>query len=309
VNRKRFQLFLKGMAMGAADSVPGVSGGTVALITNIYEELVDAIKSLGWHVLLVWKREGFMAAWRYCKGDFLLTLLTGILCSLLILGRLILGLMENYLPFLLAFFAGLVLASLYFVSKNISRWNLPAILLFLSGMSLALLPSILPIATSNNSLMYYFISGAIAICAMILPGISGAFILILLGVYGSVLEALTGFNWPVIIVFASGCLCGLMLFSRLLSWLLLQHHDLTLSVLTGMLAGSLYLLWPWRVARDISLEAHAFTSYQHTWPGTYTELTGVAFSPIVGLLLIACGVGIVLLLDYVAGNKHGSEPG
>ena len=307
MNRARFQLFLKGMAMGAADSVPGVSGGTIALITNIYEELVDAIKSLGWHVLVVWKREGFMIAWRYCKGDFLLTLMTGILCSLLILARLILGLMENYLPFLLAFFAGLVLASLYFVSKNVSRWTLPTVLLFLSGLSIALLLANLPIATANTSLVYYFISGAIAICAMILPGISGAFILILLGVYGSVLEALTGFNWPVIIVFASGCLCGLMLFSRLLSWLLHQHHDLTMSALTGMLAGSLYLLWPWRVARDISLQSHAFTSYEHTWPGTYAELTGVVFSPMVGLLLVACGVGIVLLLEFVAGTKPDSE--
>ena len=309
MNRARFKLFLKGMAMGAADSVPGVSGGTVALITNIYEELVDAIKSLGWHVLVVWKQDGFMTAWRYCKGDFLLTLMTGILCSLLILGRLILGLMENYLPFLLAFFAGLVLASLYFLSRNISRWNLPAILLFLTGMSLALLLANLPIAAANNSMLYYFVSGAIAICAMILPGISGAFILILLRVYGSVLEALTGFNWPVIIVFASGCLFGLMLFSRLLSWLLHQHHDLTLSTLTGMLAGSLYLLWPWRVAIDISLQTHAFTSYQHTWPGTYTELTGVVFSPIVGLLLVACGVVVVLLLEFVADNKPGSESG
>jgi putative membrane protein len=98
-----------------------------------------------------------------------------------------------------------------------------------------------------------------------------------------------------------------MLFSRLLSWLLHQHHDLTMSALTGMLAGSLYLLWPWRVARDISLQSHAFTSYEHTWPGTYAELTGVVFSPMVGLLLVACGVGIVLLLEFVAGTKPDSE--
>jgi putative membrane protein len=303
----RLQLFLKGMAMGAADSVPGVSGGTVALITNIYEELVDAIKSLGWHVLVLWKRDGFIAAWKYINGDFLLTLLTGILCSLLILGRIILGLLENYLPFMLAFFAGLVLASLYFVSRNISRWNLPASFLFVAGMSFALLLANLPTTTANTSLWYYFISGAIAICAMILPGISGAFILILLGVYGAVLEALTGFDWVVIAVFASGCLCGLMLFSRLFSWLLHQHHDLTMSLLTGMLAGSLYLLWPWRVANDISLDSHAFTSYQHTMPGTYAELTGMSFSPILCLLLIAGGAGLVLLLEFIAGNKPGSE--
>lgn len=304
INRHRVILFLKGMAMGAADSVPGVSGGTVALITNIYEELLDAIKSISWHVLLVWKKEGIAAAWQSINGNFLLTLLLGILSSLLILGRLVLALMENYLPYLLAFFAGLVLASIYFVGKQISKWNMATALLLLAGMGLAIGLAILPQVQPSDSLLYYFFSGAIAICAMILPGISGAFILVLLGVYGAVLEALTGFNWLVIAVFGSGCACGLMAFSRLLSWLLHQHHNLTLSALTGLLVGSLYLLWPWRVATELELDSHAFTQYQHVSPDQFLILSGTAFPPWVCLCLVACGAGLVLLLEFLAGNKQ-----
>lgn len=290
--------------MGAADSVPGVSGGTVALITNIYEELVDAIKAISWHVLLVWKKEGFAAAWHSINGNFLLTLLLGILSSLLILGRIVLTLMENYLPYLLAFFAGLVLASIYYVGRQIRKWDMAAILLLLAGMGLAIGLAILPQAQASNSLLYYFFSGAIAICAMILPGISGAFILVLLGVYGAVLEALTGFNWLVIGVFVSGCVCGLMAFSRLLSWLLHKHHHLTLSALTGLLVGSLYLLWPWRVATELDLDSHAFTQYQHVTPGQYLVLTDTAFSPWLCLALVVCGAGLVLVLEFLAGSKQ-----
>lgn len=296
-------LFLKGMAMGAADSVPGVSGGTVALITNIYAELVDAIKSLGWYVLVVWKRDGFYAAWRYINGSFLLTLFAGILSSLLLLGRLILTLMDSYLPYLLAFFAGLVLASIRFVGMEIRQWTLNRVALLLSGAAIALALAFLPLRDSSGGLVYYYFCGAIAICAMILPGISGAFILVLLGAYGPVLEALTGFNIPVIVVFAAGCLSGLMLFSRLLSWLLHHRHEATLAALTGMLIGSLYLLWPWRVATALEISNHEFTRYQHVLPDTYAEATGQAFSPLVCLGLLVAGIVLVLLLESIAGNN------
>jgi putative membrane protein len=303
IDRHTLVLFLKGMAMGAADSVPGVSGGTVALITNIYEELVDAIRSLGWPVLVVWKQEGPGAAWRHINGTFLLTLGTGILTSLLLLGRLILVLMENYLPYLLAFFAGLVLASIRYVGMGVAHWNLQRLALLLAGAGFALALAFLPLRESSGGLLYYFFCGAIAICAMILPGISGAFILVLLGAYAPVLEALTGFDVPVIAVFAAGCLSGLMLFSRLLSWLLHSHHEATLAVLTGMLAGSLYLLWPWRLATEIELGSHAFTRFQHVSPGTYAEATGQAISPLLCVLLLAVGIALVLLLESVAGNN------
>lgn len=289
--------------MGAADSVPGVSGGTVALITNIYEELVDAIKSLGWHVLVLWKQEGFGAAWRYINGNFLLTLVAGILTSLLLLGRVILGLMDNYLPYLLAFFAGLVTASIHYVSAFVSNWNAPRVGLLALGILLALLLAFLPLRESAGGLPYYFFCGAIAICAMILPGISGAFILVLLGAYGPVLEALTHFEWQIIFAFAAGCLCGLMVFSRLLSWLLHHYHEATLSVLVGMLAGSLYLLWPWRVPLEVSLDSHAFTRYEHVLPATYTQLTGNEFSPVFCVILFVIGVILVLLLETFAGGR------
>jgi putative membrane protein len=302
MNKQRGLLFLKGMAMGAADSVPGVSGGTIALITNIYEELVDSIQSLGWHALVVCKQEGFKAAWGYINGGFLLTLFAGILTSLLLLGRIILVLMENYLPYLLAFFAGLVLASIRFVANNISRWSPGTAALFFMGLALAMSLAILPLAEASDSLVYYFFCGAIAICAMILPGISGAFILVLLGAYGPVLEALTQFNVPVILVFALGCLCGLMLFTRLLSWMLHHYHDGSMATLTGMLAGSLYLLWPWRLATEITLNDHGFTRYEHVLPETYAQSTGLIFSPFVSLGLLIAGLVLVLLLELLAGN-------
>ena len=302
-DRKTLLLFLKGMAMGAADSVPGVSGGTVALITNIYEELVDSIKSFGWQALVVWKKDGIKAAWQHINGVFLLTLFAGILTSLLLSGRVIIGLMENYLPYLMAFFAGLVIASIRFVAGNIAIWKVTSVIMaFLLGFLVAIVLAILPLADASNSPVYYFFCGAIAICAMILPGISGAFILVLLGAYASVLEALTQFNLSLIGIFASGCIAGLMLFSRFLSWLLHNHHDGTMSALTGMLAGSLYLLWPWRLANEINMGDHTFTRYEHVLPDTYVLMTGTVFSPLICAGLLLLGIFLVLLLEFVAGN-------
>lgn len=306
INRHTIVLFLKGMAMGAADSVPGVSGGTVALITNIYEELVDAIRSVGWHVLVVWKRDGLKAAWQYCNGRFLLTLGAGILTSLLLFGRLVITLMDTALPYLLAFFAGLVLASIRYVAMGITRWNLQRGSLLLAGILVAMALAFLPIRESGGGLIYFYFCGAIAICAMILPGISGAFILLLLGAYAPVLEALTGFDLPVIVVFAAGCITGLMLFTRLLSWLLHHHHENTLALLTGMLAGSMYLLWPWRVA--VSVENLDLTRYEYVLPGTHAALTGQAFSPLVCFGLALAGIVLVLLLETVAGNTAAKNP-
>lgn len=303
ISRDKIVLFLKGMAMGAADSVPGVSGGTVALITDIYEELIDSIKSLGWHVLVVWKKEGFRAAWRYINGGFLLTLFAGIATSLSLLARVILALMENTLPYLLAFFAGLVLASIHYVARNIKSWQPVFYILLMAGAMVAVVLGLVPIMESGGNLVYYFFCGAIAICAMILPGISGAFILVLLGAYGPVLEALTQFNMSVVIVFASGCLCGLMLFSRLLSWLLHHFHDATMAVLTGMLTGSLYLLWPWRLGGEFVVNDHGYTRYENVLPDTYQLATGVSFSPLICVGLLLVGVAVVLVLETIAGKK------
>ena len=302
MTQQRILLFLKGMAMGAADSVPGVSGGTVALITNIYEELIDAIKSIGWQALMVWKNDGYKAAWNFVHGSFLLTLVAGILTSLVLLGRVILFLMENYQPYLMAFFAGLVLASIRFVAKNISSWNAGIVLLLFLGTGFAMLLSIIPMGEVSNNLACYFIYGAIAICAMILPGISGAFILVLLGAYVPVLEALTQFNVQVIIVFAMGCMCGLMLFSRLLSWLLHHYRNIVMATLTGMLTGSLFHLWPWQLGPELSVLYQNSARYEHVMPDTYAQILGTLYSPYVCLVLLLAGAAVVFLLEYVTGN-------
>jgi len=303
-DRRTILLFLKGMAMGAADSVPGVSGGTIALITNIYEELIDAIRSVDLQALVILRREGLKAAWRHVNGNFLVTLLAGILSSLLLLGHLILVLMDNYLPYLLAFFGGLVLASIRYVGKGVGGWTAKHMALLLTGALFALALAFLPLRENSGGLLFYFFSGAIAICAMILPGISGAFILVLLGAYGPVLEALTGFDLPIVTVFAAGCACGLLAFSRVLSWLLHHHHAATLAALTGMLTGSLYLLWPWRVATELTLDSHAFTRYEHVLPGTYLQATGQSCSPLICLGLLVAGAVLVLLLESLAGNNN-----
>jgi len=300
--RGKMLLFLKGMAMGAADSVPGVSGGTVALVTNIYEELVDSIKCLGWQAVVVCRQQGVRQAWRYINGEFLLILVAGLFTSLLIFGHLVLGLMESYLPYLLAFFAGLVLVSIRFVAGHIQALKPLVVVMILLGVLLSAGMAFMPVRQSEISLPLYFIFGALAICAMILPGISGAFILVLLGAYAPVLQALVSVDIPVIITFAAGCLSGLMLFSRLLSWLLHHFHSATLGVLTGMLAGSLVMLWPWQLVRVQELADHSWNSYQAVSPAVYLAETGDSFSPLVCTILMISGGLLVLILEYLAGN-------
>ena len=305
--RQRLLLFSKGLAMGAADSVPGVSGGTVALITGIYEELVDSIHNIGWQALRIWKEQGMRAAWRYINGDFLITLVSGILLSLLVLARLVILLLENFRPYLMAFFAGLLLASIRFVAMNIRVWRGTEYSLLLAGAAGAGVLAFMPMGEPGSSLPMYFIYGAIGICAMILPGISGAFILVLLGAYAPVLSAVAALNLPVMFTFAAGCVFGLMAFSRLLSWLLHHHHDLIMAFLTGMLGGSLIMLWPWQLPAEHLFGEHSIIVYEHLLPGAFRAATGQDISVLACTGLLLVGAALVLLLEYVAGNLVGKD--
>jgi len=238
--------FLKGMAMGAADIVPGVSGGTIALITGIYERLIDAIKSVGLDTLKTVKNSGVKAAWQQIDGTFLISVLAGAATSIVLLSKLLHYLIETQPIALWSFFFGLVVASSIYVLKQVSSWNITRLACVGLGALIAGVISVSPAAQLEVSHYSLFFAGAIAICAMILPGISGSFILLLLGMYSFVIGAIKSFDLISLGIFASGCLIGIMLFSRVLSWVLHHYHHATMALMSGFMLGALVKLWPWR---------------------------------------------------------------
>ena len=242
-----FVIGLKGMAMGAADVVPGVSGGTIAFISGIYEELLSTISNVNLSLLKTLKTSGIKAAWKQMNGSFLAALVLGIFVSIVSLAKVIKHLLESQPILIWSFFFGLVLASIIYIAKQITDWNFKAFLILITGALLAyFITTLNPLVSENSSSLFVFLAGAIAICAMILPGISGSFILVLLGAYKPVLEAINNRDFKTILVFMAGAVVGLLIFSRVLKWLFKNHKNLTLSVLTGFIIGSLNKIWPWK---------------------------------------------------------------
>ena len=242
-----FVIGLKGMAMGAADVVPGVSGGTIAFISGIYEELLSTISNVNLSLLKTLKTSGIKAAWKQLNGSFLVALFLGIFVSIVSLAKVIKHLLESQPILLWSFFFGLVLASIIYIAKQITDWNFEAFLILIIGAVLAyFITTLNPLVSENSSSLFVFLAGAIAICAMILPGISGSFILVLLGAYKPVLEAINNRDFKTILVFMAGAIVGLLAFSRVLKWLFKNHKNLTLALLTGFIIGSLNKIWPWK---------------------------------------------------------------
>lgn len=232
--------------MGAADVVPGVSGGTIAFITGIYQELIGTISGVNFSLLKTWKQKGFAAMWKQLNGSFILALFLGILISIFSVMRLTNYLLEAHPVLIWSFFFGLILASIWFVAKQIPKWNFKIVLALIIGAALAFyIISLPPLGATNNN-YFLFMAGAIAICAMILPGISGAFILVLLGAYKTVTEAAHDFDFKTLGIVAIGAVFGLLAFSRILKWLFDHYINITLAVLTGFIAGSLNKIWPWK---------------------------------------------------------------
>lgn len=232
--------------MGAADVVPGVSGGTIAFITGIYEELIHSIKSIGPKTIIILRKEGVKAAWKSINGTFLLVLFLGIGVSIASLAKVISYLLEYQPIGVWSFFFGLVAASIFLVGKKVKKWNVVKVLALILASAGAFWITVLNGAAESDGLLYIFISGMVAICAMILPGISGSFILLLMGSYAVILEAVVSKDFAVIGVFLVGCVIGLAAFSRVLSYLFKHFHDLTIAILTGFLIGSLNKIWPWK---------------------------------------------------------------
>ena len=239
-------LTLKGMGMGAADVVPGVSGGTIAFIVGIYEELINSIKSVDLKTLKLLFTFKLKSFWNNINGNFLFSVILGILISVFSLAKLITFLLDDYPVLVWAFFFGLVIASTYFVSKRIQVWDWKRWLSFIIGVGIAYYITIATPSQTPENLSFIFLCGAIAICAMILPGISGSFILLLLGKYEFIMNAVKSLDITIIIVFACGAAIGLVLFSNVLSYLLRKFHDITIATLTGFMLGSLNKVWPWK---------------------------------------------------------------
>ncbi|WP_350560282.1 DUF368 domain-containing protein [Psychrobacter sp. CAL346-MNA-CIBAN-0220] len=257
-------VYVKGMVMGAADIVPGVSGGTIALIAGIYERLINALGSIGPSLWRVFRQEGgikgLLAVWRYVDATFLLCLLLGIGTSIVTLAGIIKNLLDTQPLLIWSFFFGLVVATVIILLTEIKRWNVARAGLFIIGLVAAVVISSMPLLTTTPSLPYLFFAGAVAICAMILPGISGSFILLLLGAYDTVLEAVHTFNFSIIITVMAGMVSGLLLFTHLLKWLLAHYYQGTLVLLTGFIAGSLVKVWPWKTDALGTLNAEAINN-------------------------------------------------
>lgn len=293
-------LFCKGLAMGAADVVPGVSGGTIAFISGIYERLLAAIAACT-PAKLVWLFQGrWRETWQAIDGTFLLVLLAGILTSIASLARLISYLLVAWPELIWSFFFGLILVSIWLVGQQIGRWGAGTLAALIGGAVFVYLITVAaPLQWSATPLML-FLAGSIAICAMILPGISGSFILLLLGLYTTVLNGVKEFDLAMLGIFALGCVAGLLCFSRLLGWLLSHLRNVTLAFLTGLLIGSLNMVWPWKRAltwQENSQGEAVPLQQANLWPTQYESLVGEPSYWQAGLALMLFAVVLVLALE------------
>ena len=237
---------VKGFFMGAANVVPGVSGGTIALISGIYSRIIEALNALlsvdTWKELL---HGNIKAFWKKIDGWFLLSLGIGMVLSVFTLAKLLEYCLRNSPVATWAFFFGLILASAFFMIKAVKGWKWSYVLLLLAGVALGIAVCTLTPSQTPDNLLFIFLCGAIAICTMILPGISGSFILVVMGKYDYMMSAVSNLDWGVLAVFALGCLAGILAFAKLLHWLLARWETQTMLVLTGFVLGSLVKVWPW----------------------------------------------------------------
>lgn len=299
----RFILFLKGMAMGAADVVPGVSGGTIAFITGIYEQLLNAIKSIDGTALKSLSKRKFTEFWKHIDGSFLIVLVSGILFSVLSLARVIHYLLDTHPIQLWSFFFGLVLISAVLVFKTIRKWKWHIVLSAVVGSILAWAITSSTPATLPDNTLFVFLAGAVAICAMILPGISGSFILLILGKYEFIINALKEVDLVTIGIFLVGCVVGLLSFARVVSWALKKYHDITIALLAGFMLGSLRKIWPWKQTLSSRLNSKGEEVpllQQEILPTEYLSKTGADPFLFQALFFAALGILIVIGIEKYA---------
>ena len=289
--------------MGGADVIPGVSGGTIAFISGIYEELIHSLKSIDLDTLNLLRKLKIADFWKAINGNFLITVLAGVVTSIVSLARLMTYLLEHHPIQIWSFFFGLILISSPLILRKIRKWRIGIVLSFILGTVMAYGITILSPTQTPEAFWFIFIAGAIAICAMILPGISGAFVLLLLGKYEFIIRALIDINIPVIVVFVIGCIIGLISFSHLLTWVLDHYHDLAVALLAGFMIGSLNKVWPWKevLSYRIDSSGQQVSAFDKSiLPGDYLAKTGQDPQVFQAILMMALGVFIIVVIEKIA---------
>ncbi len=306
--------------MGAADVVPGVSGGTIAFIVGIYQELLDTIKGFNLSVFKTLKEEGIKATWKRTNASFLAVLLAGIFTSIISLAKGITYLLDTYPILLWAFFFGLIVASSVIIGRQIKEWNWKTIGMMVIGAAVAFYITIAAPSQIPDGLIYIFLSGCIAICAMILPGISGSFILLLMGAYGTVLGSISGLvdalktvdvqlitKYGLTIgVFMLGCIVGIISFSYVLSWMFKKAYTLTMALLTGFMIGSLNKVWPWKETTEFRINSHGEEVpflQSNVSPMNFEGISGEPSQLWLAIALCVFGFLVVFVMEKMAASK------
>ncbi len=300
--------------MGVAETIPGVSGGTIAFITGIYERLLKSIRSFGPEAITAWKEGGFSAVWQAVDGNFLLRLFGGMVLGILVGVFGMAYLLENFPLQVWGFFFGLIAASAIYIGKQVKQWSIPAILAMLIAIVIAYWVTIATPAQGSESLLYVFVCGLIAISALMLPGLSGSFMLLLLGMYQFVLHdtlkegVLEQQDLGAVVtlgVFGLGCLVGVLTFARVLSWLFDNYRDLTLAGLTGFMIGSLNKVWPWQEVLETRINSKGEEQVlfsKSVLPGRFAELSdnflyGNDSQTFAVLISIVVGFGLIFIIE------------
>lgn len=295
--------------MGAADVVPGVSGGTIAFITGIYDTLLESIRRINPSVIGLWRREGFKSAFAHINGFFLISLFGGVLTSIATLAKLISWLLVTHPVPLWSFFFGLILVSVFHILKQIEKRDVTRFVFLLLGVIFAYSITVISPLQLEPTNLNILLAGAIAICAMILPGISGSFILLLIGMYTPVLAAVKGFQIDVLALFLSGCVLGLLTFSHVLSWLLKSFRDFTLIFLTGLMIGTLPKIWPWKetISWRINSKGEEVPLIQHNLsPFDFESVTAQPSQLVLAIVMMCLAIGLVLGLEKFAERNQQS---
>jgi len=301
-------IFLKGFAMGTANVIPGVSGGTIALITGIFERLISSLKSLNLHALKLLLNRQFKQLATYIDFRFLALVLAGVAASIFTVAKLLSFLFEHYPIYIWSYFFGLILASIWLVGKTISRFNSTVVIFLILGTAVAASITILSPAHENDSFFYLVLCGVIAVCSMILPGISGSFVLVLMGNYELVLRSITELNITNLAAIALGCIIGLPAFSHFLSWLYTKFKDATIASLTGFILGSLVVIWPWKLSFDATnrlLTANEFGALVDSGEKVVRYeriLPAVDVHFVVALVMVVIGFATIYLLENKGRN-------
>lgn len=298
--------FLKGMGMGAANVIPGVSGGTIALITGIFERLINSIKSFNLTALKLFFTGKWKAFAEHVDLKFLVAVFLGIAAAILSVAKLFEFLFANYPVYIWAFFFGLIIASIYYVGRTVNKWNLGSILFFAIGTGIALLIAFGTPAQENHNFLYLILCGVVGTCSMILPGLSGSYVLLLMGNYEYVMidavNMLTTSPWEgikILIPVVIGAVIGLLAFAHLLSWIFKNFHDQTVALLTGFILGSTPIIWPWKHAITNALKdgTEKVVGYQWQWPAINTEF-------FIALVIMLLGTAIIIVTEQLASKKE-----